>query len=302
MAITKLAQMFDVLKSKSKKRLVAAYANDSHTIGAVNQAVEKGLIDATLVGDEETIKKVCLEHKIDVTKFKIVQETDEVKAAEKAVALINAGEGDILMKGLVSTDKYMRAILSKDKGIMESASATLSHVSVIEVPNYHKLLIVSDVAIIPAPDLKQKITIANYLIRTAKALQIDLPKVAVIAATEQMMPGMQACVDAAIISKMADRGQIKGALIDGPLALDVAIDKESCEIKKLISPVAGDADCLLFPNIESGNVFFKSSTKLSNGELGAVVFGAKVPAVLTSRGDSELTKLYSIALAALIAK
>ena len=302
MAITKLAQMFDVLKSKSKKRLVAAYANDSHTIGAVNQAVEKGLIDATLVGDEETIKKVCLEHKIDVTKFKIVQEADEVKAAEKAVALINAGEGDILMKGLVSTDKYMRAILSKDKGIMESSNATLSHVSVVEVPNYHKLLIVSDVAIIPAPDLKQKITIANYLIRTAKALQIDLPKVAVIAATEQMMPGMPACVDAAIISKMADRGQIKGALVDGPLALDVAIDKESCEIKKLVSPVAGDADCLLFPNIESGNVFFKSSTKLSNGELGAVVFGAKVPAVLTSRGDSELTKLYSIALAALIAK
>ena len=302
MAITKLAQMFDVLKSKSKKRLVAAYANDSHTIGAVNQAVEKGLIDATLVGDEETIKKVCLEHKIDVTKFKIVQEADEVKAAEKAVALINAGEGDILMKGLVSTDKYMRARLSKDKGIMESSNATLSHVSVVEVPNYHKLLIVSDVAIIPAPDLKQKITIANYLIRTAKALQIDMPKVAVIAATEQMMPGMPACVDAAIISKMADRGQIKGALVDGPLALDVAIDKESCEIKKLVSPVAGDADCLLFPNIESGNVFFKSSTKLSNGELGAVVFGAKVPAVLTSRGDSELTKLYSIALAALIAK
>jgi phosphate butyryltransferase len=302
MALTKLAQMFDLLKSKTKKRLVAAYANDSHTIGAVSQAVEKGLIDATLVGDEETIKKVCLEHKIDVTKFKIVQEADEVKAAEKAVALINAGEGDILMKGLVSTDKYMRAILNKDRGIMESANATLSHVSVIETPNYHKLLVVADVAIIPAPDLKQKIAMTNYLIRTAKALQIDKPKVAILAATEQMMPGMQACVDAAIISKMADRGQIKGALVDGPLALDVAIDKESCEIKKLESPVAGDADCILFPNIESGNVFFKTNTKLCKGELGAVVFGAKVPAVLTSRGDSELTKLYSIALAALIAK
>jgi phosphate butyryltransferase len=302
MALTKLAQMFDLLKSKTKKRLVAAYANDSHTIGAVSQAVEKGLIDATLVGDEETIKKVCLEHKIDVTKFKIVQEADEVKAAEKAVAIINAGEGDILMKGLVSTDKYMRAILNKDKGIMESANATLSHVSVIETPNYHKLIVVADVAIIPAPDLKQKIAMTNYLIRTAKALQIDKPKVAILAATEQMMPGMQACVDAAIISKMADRGQIKGALVDGPLALDVAIDKESCEIKKLESPVAGDADCILFPNIESGNVFFKTNTKLCKGELGAVVFGAKVPAVLTSRGDSELTKLYSIALAALIAK
>ncbi len=302
MALTKLAQMFDVLKSKSKKRLVAAYANDSHTIGAVYHAVEKGLIDATLVGDEATIKKVCAEHNIDVSKFKIVQEADEVKATEKAVSLINAKEGDILMKGLVSTDKYMRAILSKEKGIMESSNAILSHISVIETPNYPKLLVVADVAIIPLPDLKQKITMTNYLIRTAHALQIENPKVAILAATEQMLPGMQACVDAAIISKMADRGQIKGALVDGPLAMDVAIDKESCEIKKLVSPVAGDADCILFPNIESGNVFFKTNTKLCKGELGAVVFGAKVPAVLTSRGDSELTKLYSIALAALIAK
>jgi len=302
MSVTKLEQMFDILKSKSKKRLVAAYANDSHTIGAVNNAVVKGLIDATLVGDEQSIKKVCNEHNIDVSKFKIVQEADEVKAAEKAVSLINAGEGDILMKGLVSTDKYMRAILNKEKGIMESPNSILSHISVIETPNYHKLIIVADVAIIPLPDLKQKIAMTNYLIRTAKALQIDKPKIAILAATEQMLAGMPACVDAAIISKMADRGQIKGALIDGPLALDVAIDKESCQIKKLESPVAGDADCILFPNIEAGNVFFKTNTKLCKGELGAVVFGAKVPAVLTSRGDSELTKLYSIALAALVAK
>jgi phosphotransacetylase len=133
-------------------------------------------------------------------------------------------------------------------------------------------------------------------------LGIEMPKIALLAATEQMLAGMPACVEAAIISKMADRGQIKGAIIDGPLALDVIIDKESCDIKKLKTPVGGDADCILFPNIEAGNVFFKSSTKLSKGELGAVVFGAKVPAVLTSRGDSELTKLYSIALAALIAK
>ena len=152
------------------------------------------------------------------------------------------------------------------------------------------------------PDLKQKIAITNYLIKTAHALEINNPKVALLAATEQMSAGMQACVDAAIISKMGDRGQIKGALLDGPLAMDVAIDKESCEIKKLVSPVAGDADCILFPNIESGNVFFKTCTKLCKAELGAVVFGAKVPAVLTSRGDSEMTKLYSIALAAMLAK
>ena len=302
MAITKLAQMFDVLKSKTKKRLVAAFANDAHTIGAVYQAVEMGLIEATLVGDEATIKKVCAEHKIDVKKFKIVQEADEWKATLKAVELINKGEGEILMKGLVTSDKYMRAILDKEKGLMAGPKAILTHVSCIETPNYPKLLIVADVAIIPAPDLTQKIAMTNYIIQTAHALQIENPKVALIAATEQMMPGMQACVDAAIISKMADRGQIKGALVDGPLAIDVAVDKESCEIKKLKSPVAGDADCLLFPNIEAGNVFFKTNTKLCKAELGAVVYGAKVPAILTSRGDSELTKLYSIALAAMIAK
>ena len=225
-----------------------------------------------------------------------------MKATMKAVELVNAGEGNVLMKGLVTSDKYMRAILNKEKGLMESPNAILSHVSVIESPMYHKLMICCDVAIIPAPDIKQKIAMVNYMIRTAHALDIPKPKVALIAATEQMSFAMPACVDAAIIAKMGDRGQIKGAVIDGPLAIDVAIDKESCEIKKLVSPVAGDADCLLFPNIEAGNVFFKTNTKLGGSELGAVVFGAKVPAILTSRGDSELTKLYSIALAAMIAK
>ena len=301
MPITKLEQMFDVLKSKSKKRLVAAYAIDSHTIGAVSTAVDMGIVDATLVGDEATIKKVCAEHKFDVGKFRIVQEADEMKAAVKAVDLINAGEGNVLMKGLVTSDKYMKAILNKEKGLMSSPNAILSHVTVIETPNYPKLLIVADVAIIPQPDLKQKIAMTNYIITTAHALGIKTPKVALLAATEQMSTGMQACIDAAIISKMADRGQIKDAIVDGPLALDVCIDKESCEIKKLKSPVGGDADCILFPNIESGNVFFKTNTKLCGGELGAVVFGAKVPCVLTSRGDSEKTKLYSIALAATLA-
>ncbi len=303
MAITKLDQMFDVLRSKqTKNRLVAAYANDSHTIGAVSQAVDMGLLDATLVGDEPTIKKVCEEHKIDSTKFEIVHESDDVKATMRAVELINQGKGNILMKGLVTSDKYMRAILNKEKGLMSSPNAVLSHVTVIENPNYHKLLVVGDVAIIPLPDLKQKIAMAGYLIQTAHALQIEKPKMAVIAATEQVSIGMPACVEASVIAKMGDRGQIKGAIIDGPLALDVAIDRESCEIKKLDTPVGGDADCLLFPNIESGNVFFKTNTKLAGAELGALVFGAKVPCILTSRGDSEKTKLYSIALGAMLAR
>ncbi|MFA8451686.1 MAG: phosphate acyltransferase [Bacteroidales bacterium] len=301
MAITKLDQTFEVLKGQNKKRLVAAYANDAHTIEAVSTAVDMGIVDATLVGDQTTIEKVCKEEKIDVSKFTIVQEADEQKAAMKACMLINDGKGDIIMKGLVSTDKYMRAILNKENGLMPK-KAILTHVTVMECPSYHKLLVVGDVAILPAPELKEKIAITNYLIHTAKSLGIEKPKVAAIAATELVSPAMPACVDAAILAKMGDRGQIKGAYVDGPLALDVAIDQESAEIKKLTGEVAGDADCLLFPNIESGNVFYKANTKLAGSQLGAMVVGAKVPAVLSSRGDSTKTKLYSIALAALAAK
>ena len=302
MKITKLEQMLEVLQSRgTKKRIIAAYANDSHTLGAVSDAIDRGIVEAILVGDEATIQKVCAEEKIDVKKFlRIVQEADEQKAASKAVELINAGEGDILMKGLVSTDKYMRAILNKEKGLMPP-KAILSHIGVMEVSTYHKLIIASDMAIIPQPDLPQKIAITNYVINTAHSLGIEKPKVAMIAATEQMSAGMQACIDAAIIAKMADRGQIKGAYVDGPLAVDVAIDEESVQIKKLVSNVAGDADAMVFPNIESGNVFYKTCTKLCGAELAAMVVGAKVPCILSSRGDSTLTKLYSIALAAICA-
>ena len=283
MDIKKLDDVLTVLKTREKKRLVAAYANDDHTIEAVYNAIQEGIVEGTLVGDEATIKEVCARHNFDVSKFRIVQEADENKAGAVAVSLINKGEGDILMKGLLSTDKYMRAILNKETGLMPGPKAVLSHVSVFEIPLYHKLLVAGDVAII-------------------KSLQIETPKVAVLAATEQMLPGMQACVDAAIIAKMSERGQIKGALVDGPLALDVAINKECAQTKKLTSPVAGDADCIVFPNIESGNVFYKSITKFGNGNLGAMVMGAKVPCVLTSRGDSAKSKMYSIALAALAAK
>lgn len=301
MPITKLEQIFEVLKSKTKKRLVAAYANDSHTIEAVSEAVDKGIIDGILVGDETTMRDVCKKLNVDVNKFRLIHEPNEAKVASKAVSLINAGEADLLMKGLVSTDKYMKAILNKEEGLM-NPGAVLSHVTVIENPNYPKLLIVGDVAIIPLPEFKQKVSIANYLINTAKALGIEKPKLAVISATEQMLAGIPSSVEGAMLAKMGDRGQIKDAYIDGPLALDTAIDPESAQIKKLTGPVAGDADCLLFPNIESGNVFYKTNTKMAGAELGAFVAGARVPCVLSSRGDSSLTKLYSIALAALIAK
>ena len=301
MAIKRLNDLLDVLRSHPKKRLVAAYANDSHTIGAVAQAVKAGIVEATLVGDEPTIKKVCGDLGVDVSQFALVHESVDVKAVAKAVQLINEGQGDVLMKGLVTTDKYMRGILNKDCGLLPP-KAVLSHVVVLEVPSYHKLLVLGDVAIIPAPDFKQKLAIVNYVVRAARTLGVEMPKVALLAATEQMSVGMQACVDAALIAKMGERGQISGAVLDGPLALDVAIDKEAAEIKKLRSEVAGDADCLVFPNIESGNIFFKTCTKFAGAQLGAMVVGAKVPCVLTSRGDSVQSKLYSIALAASSAK
>lgn len=297
MSITKLDQVIELVKSKPRKRLIAAYANDSHTIEAVNNAVDMGIVDATLVGDEQVIASVCKELNIDAAKFTIVHEPVDVKAAAKACEIINNGGGDILMKGLLPTDKYMRAILNKEKGLCPP-NAVLTHVAVIENPAYHKLLVVSDCAIILAPDLKQKQMILKTLVSTAKAIGIEKPKVALIAATEQMSAGMQACVDAAIISKMADRGQLSGGEVEGPLSIDIALDKEAAEIKKMKSPVAGNADCLLFPNIESANVFYKCCTKFNKAEIGAFVAGAKVPCVLSSRGDTSLTKLYSIAIAA----
>ena len=201
------------------------------------------------------------------------------------------------MKGLLSTDKYMRAILNKEKGLMPGKkNDMLTHIAVFQVPAYHKLLVCSDVAIIPEPDFKQKQSMLNYIISTAKSLEIAKPKVAVIAATEQVSVGMRACAEGAWLGMMSQRGQLKGAIVDGPLSLDCSIDKESAQTKKLTSEVAGDADGLLFPNIESGNVFYKCCTKFGGAELACMVVGAKVPCILTSRGDSAKTKLYSIAL------
>lgn len=300
--ITTFEQIFENLRSKPKKRLVAAWAVDDHTINAAKLAVEAGIVDATLVGNEKMIREVCAHEKIDPSIFRIVPIDDEVKAVSMAVDLINEGQGDILMKGLCSTDKYMRAILNKERGLLP-AKAVLSHVTVMYNPQYHKLLVLGDIAVIPAPDLNQKIAITNYVVKTAHALGNSKPKVAIITATEQMLPGMPACVDAAIISKMADRGQISGCVVDGPLALDVALSAEAVAVKKLVSPVAGDADCLVFPNIESANVFYKVNTQLCVGaQQAAIVAGAKAPCVLSSRADSIDTKLNSIALAALTAK
>jgi phosphate butyryltransferase len=208
---------------------------------------------------------------------------------------------DFIMKGLVSTDKYMRAILNKEQGLLPP-KAILSHVTVMECVNYHKLLVVSDVAVIPVPDVEQKIAIVKYVAQTARTLGIARPKIVLLSATEQVLPKVPSSVEAAIIAKMGERGQLGEMEIDGPFALDVAIDAEAAAIKGVTSPVAGDADCLVFPNLDAGNIFYKTNTKLANTRVGAILMGASVPSVLSSRGDSVDTKLNSIALAALLAK
>ena len=263
--ITKFSDVFAELKEKGIcKRMVAAWAVDEHTIEAASNAVDLGIVTATLVGDEAMIKDVCAKNNIDVNKFQIVNEPVELKAVAKAVQMVHDGEGDILMKGLCSTDKFLRAILNKECGLLPP-KGLLSHVGIIENPNYHKLMFLADMAVIPQPDFRQKVKIAGFVTGVAKSFGIAKPKVAFIAASEQMLDSMPACMEAAMLAKMCDRGQIKGVIGDGPLALDVAIDKEAVEIKKLESPVAGDADCLVFPNIESANVFWKSNSKLCNG-------------------------------------
>lgn len=296
-----LQEIVEAAQARGRKRLAVAYGQDSHTIEAVYDAYKEGLAEPILYGDKAVIEQVCAELNIDSSVFTIVDEKNDVKAANLAVKAVAEGEADILMKGTLPTDKYMRAILNKEIGLCPP-KAVLGHVSVFEWAGYHKLLLASDIAIIPLPEFKQKISLIGYMAKVANALEIKTPKIGCIAAMELVNP-LPAMTEAAIISKMADRGQLGDVIVDGPLSLDVALFKEVAEHKKVKgSAVAGDVDGLLFPNIESGNVFFKSVSHLAGGELAAVVMGAKVPCVLTSRGDSAASKKYSIALASLLAK
>lgn len=298
--LTSFSQIFEELRNRgSRKRMIAAWGVDGHTIAAASKAIDLGLAEVTLVGDENMIAEACKTENVDMGKFSIVHNPVELQAVAQAVQMIREGQGDFLMKGLCSTDKFLRAILNKETGLLPP-KGTLTHCTTLEIPSYHKLLFVGDVAVIPAPDLKQKQVIMECLVKTAKAIGVEKPKVALIAATEQVLASQPATIDAALLAKMADRGQIKGCIADGPLALDVAIDQESVDIKGLVSPVAGDADCLLFPNIESGNVFYKANSKLVQGvKQSGILVGAKVPCVLSSRADSIDTKLNSIAVAAM---
>ncbi len=298
--IKRLTDILETFDKSLKKRLVVAYGQDPNTIAAIARASKEGFVDPILVGDKNIIKNMLKEENYDEKLFEIVDEPDEIKSGQKAVEIIKSGEGDALMKGLIGTPYFLKAILNKEKGLLKKGDI-LTHATILDVPTYHKLLIVSDAAIIPQPPIDQRVLMIKYDIAIANKFGIEEPKVALISANEKVSDKVPSTVESAIIAKMGDRHQIKGAIIDGPLALDVAISKESAQIKHLESEVAGDPDIMIFPEITSANVFYKTCTKLAGAEIAGIVTGASVPIILTSRADSEESKFYSIVLSAYLA-
>lgn len=294
--IRKLKDLLEMVKAETTPKVAVAAGQDPETISAIAWAVKEDVVKAIMVGEEKAILRVAEDRGIDPSLFEIVSVVDEVTAAVEAVRLVREKEADMLMKGLVKTATYMKAVLDKNNGLLPKGGL-LSHVALMEIPAYSKLLIISDAAIIPEPDLDEKIRILEYTIEVARALGVELPKVALVSATETISFKVQSSVDAAVITAMTQRKQISGAIVDGPLALDVSLSREHCKVKGLESPINGEADILIFPNIETANTFYKSTTLLAKGTAASMVVGTTAPVILTSRTDSDDTKFYSIVLA-----
>ncbi|NEU03940.1 phosphate butyryltransferase [Clostridium senegalense] len=294
--ITKLEEIIEKAKSGKKKTLAIAVAQDEVVLKAVYEAVSENIINAVLVGDEDKIISIAKNLNIDLSKFKIIDEKDIKKAAAKAVQLVVNKEADFIMKGMLGTADLLRAVLNKECGL--KTNNLLSHVMVYETSNYHKLILLTDGGMVTYPELKDKVGIIKNAVNLAHVLGVDCPKVAPICAVEVVNSNMQATLDAAALTAMSQRGQLKGCIIDGPLGLDNAISKEAAKHKGIISDVAGDSDILLVPNIEAGNFLGKSLTYFAGAESAGVILGAKCPVVLVSRADSAQSKLYSIALGA----
>lgn len=298
--VTKLEEILHLAEKREKKTLAVAVAQDKEVLTAVSEAVKLNIVNAILIGDEEKIKSIANEEKLNINNIEIIDEKNIQKAAAKSVELVREGKAQFIMKGMLNTADILRAVLNKETGI--KGKGLLSHVMLYEVPTYHKLLFLTDGGMVPYPELNDKIGIVNNAVEVAHALEIDMPKVAPICAVEVVNPSMPATLDAAALTTMNRRGQIKGCIIDGPLAFDNAISKQAAEHKGIVSEVAGDSDILLVPNIEAGNFLGKSMTYLAKGENAGIIVGAKCPIVLVSRADSAKSKLYSIALGSVISK
>ena len=260
--------------------------------------MQKGIIDAILVGNEKKIKEIAAKLKLDLTNATIFNEENDVLAVKRAIKFVRDKEADILMKGNVTTATFLRGVLDKEQGLRKSE--VLSHFSIFEVPTYHKLIGLTDAAMVIAPDLKTKIAIINNAVEFMNKLGYPKPKVAMLCAVEMVNEQMPATMEAALIAKMNQRGQIKNCIIDGPLAYDNAVSSESAKHKGIVSDVAGDADLLVVPDIEAGNALYKCWGFSANAKLAAVILGAAAPIVLTSRSDTEESKQASIIMAAAV--
>lgn len=291
--IHKLSELTEKAKNKPKRKIAVAAAEDDPVLKSLKAVMKDGIVTPVLIGDKVEIGRMAQSIDFDLSDIEIIHnDKGAEESAKTAVSLVKNGEADILMKGFISTGTLLKAVLDKETGLRKGD--TLSHVSFFESPYYHKLLCVTDVAMNIAPDLGTKVHIVNNAVEACHKIGITLPKVAVAAAVETVNPRMEATVHAAELKKM----QWKGCIVDGPFAIDIAIDKESAMHKGIVSEVAGDCDILLMPDIEAGNIFYKALNFLGGAISAAVIMGATVPIVLTSRSDSEISKMLSIALAA----
>ena len=280
---------------------VAHPCEESALTGAV-EAAQAGLIEPILVGPAAKIEETARSANIDLGKLVIIDAPHSVDSAKKAVDLVKQGRAEVLMKGSLHSDELLSAIVSRDGGLR--TGRRISHVFVMDVPTYHKVLIITDAAINIAPTLEDKVDICQNAIDLVNSLRRDnpeKPKVAILAAVETVTTKMPATIDAAALCKMAERGQIKGGVLDGPLAFDNAISKQAAETKGIKSTVAGDPDILLAPDLEAGNILAKQLTFLANADSAGLVLGAKVPVILTSRADSVRSRITSCAVAAMVA-
>jgi phosphate butyryltransferase len=280
--------------------LAVAAAADEEVLSAVNQAVRKGYVTAILIGNEVRMRELCQAHDYDLTGLTFIDEPDAALACEKAVRLVSSHQADLVMKGLVDTSVLLKAVLNKEWGLR--TDHLLSHVTVFTVPAYEKLFLLSDGAMNIAPDVFAKQQIIENCLPVTTALGIMNPKVAVICAVEKVNPKMQATLDAAQLSELQKSGQIQGCEIDGPFAFDGSISVEAAHHKGMTNPNAGKADILLMPNIEAGNILYKTITYFAKGSVACVISGAAAPIVLTSRSDSDEAKFNSILLAILLAQ
>lgn len=291
----RLDQIEDYLAGRPPGRIAVAAAHDDHVLKSLHDVYTKGYASPILIGDKEKIFAIADDLEIDISHMTIIKELDDRKAADIAVNLVNNGEADVLMKGLMHTADLLKAVLEKEKGLR--TNRLLSHIGIYEVEGYHKLLFITDAGINIAPDLKEKADIIRNAVAVTRLLGIDQPKIAALAAVETVNPAMQSTLDAAALTMMSQRGQLANCLVDGPLAMDNAINKEAAKHKNIISQVAGDADILLVPDIEAGNILVKALIFLYKANSCGLITGARVPLVVTSRAESSAAKYYSILMA-----